>query len=69
MKVKILVGASAAYACITGEGYSMDWRLNPGRSASTSLRESAQELYAKAARLMTNAAKLEAAAELLEKGA
>lgn len=56
MKVRIIIGAQAAYACIETESVSMDIRLEPGRSAAQSLREWAEEQKAKADRLDRNAA-------------
>lgn len=50
MKVRTIIGAQAAYACITTESISMDVRLEPGRSAAQSLREWADEQKAKADR-------------------
>ena len=65
MKVKILVGAQAAYACIETEWVSMDIKLSPGKSAPTSLREYADEEMARAQRLLRNAMlALEAAKQL-----
>lgn len=51
MKVRTIIGAQAAYACIATESISMDIRLEPGRSAAQSLREWADEQKAKADRL------------------
>lgn len=66
MKVRTIIGAEAAYACITTESISMDIRLEPGRSASKSLREWAEEQKAKAARLERNAELALQAAKQLE---
>ena len=66
MKVRTIIGAQAAYACITTESISMDIRLEPGRSAAKSLREWAEEQKAKAARLARNAELALQAAEQLE---
>lgn len=65
MKVRILVGANA-YACIEDAGRSMDVRLSPGRSAPTSMRETAKEWRDKAAQLIERADLAERAAALLE---
>lgn len=32
MQVRVIVGAQAAYACISHESGTLDVRLNPGRS-------------------------------------
>lgn len=66
MKVRTLIGAQAAYACITTESVSMDIRLEPGRSAAKSLREWADEQLAKAERLSRNAQLAIEAAKQLE---
>lgn len=55
MRVTILVGAEAAYACIKSLGHDMDVRLSPGRSAAQSLRETAEEMRQQAARLQARA--------------
>lgn len=62
MKVRTLVGAQQAYACIELAGRSSDFALMPGRSASNSLRESAKENREKALRLLNTADLMEAAA-------
>lgn len=66
MKVRTIIGAQAAYACITTDSVSMDIRLEPGRSAAQSLREWAEEQKAKADRLDRNAALALQAAKQLE---
>lgn len=66
MKVRILIGAQAAYACLSDPNYSMDVRLEPGRSPSKSLRESADELRAKSEHLLIRASRMEQAAAILE---
>lgn len=38
MKVRVIVGAQAAYACITHDNGTIDVQLKPGRSARQSLR-------------------------------
>ena len=55
MRVSILVGAEAAYACIRSLGHDMDVRLSPGRPAAQSLRETAEEMRQQAARLQQRA--------------
>ena len=61
-----IIGAQAAYACIQSLGISMDVRLEPGRSAAQSLRETAEEWRQKAARLQRDAILLGDAAAKLE---
>lgn len=64
LTVRLLVGANA-YACIATPARSIDVLLAPGRSAAQSLRESAAEMRADAARLVARADLCErAAAEL-----
>ena len=65
MKASVIIGNNA-YAVIKGETYSMDILLNPGRSASQSLRESAAENREKAERLILCADRMLEAAELLK---
>jgi hypothetical protein len=66
MKVRIIVGAQAAYACIQTAQCSMDVRLNGGKSAVKSLSEHAQELEQKAKRLQKDAALVREAIQVLE---
>lgn len=67
MRVNIFVGAECAYACIKSAGTFMDVRLEPGRSAAQSLRETAEEWRKQAARLQQRAMLItEAAAQLEE---
>jgi hypothetical protein len=66
MKVRILVGAQAAYACIDAGTITMDVRLEAGRSPAQSLREFAAEQQEKAARLVRRAALAREAAFILE---
>lgn len=47
MKVTILIGAHA-YACIEEDGRKTDILLQPGKSASRSLMDYADELYTQA---------------------
>jgi hypothetical protein len=65
-QVRIFIGASAAYAAIKGQDFSMDVRLTGGRSAAASLRESAAELRARAADFARRADRIESAAIILE---
>lgn len=66
MKVRTIIGAQAAYACIETESSSLDIRLEPGRSAAQSLREWAEEQKRQADRLDRYAALALQAAKLLE---
>lgn len=66
IQVRTVVGAEAAYACISTTGRSLDVRLHSGRSASTSLRQLAQEEREKAQRLLRRARVMEAAADMLK---
>jgi len=67
MRVRIIIGAEAAYASIQTMNASMDVRLEPGRSAAQSLRETAEEWRDRAAKLQQRAMLLtEAAAQLDE---
>lgn len=66
MKVRVMIGAQAAYACIETDTTSMDVRLEPGRSAPQSLREWAEDLKGQSERLQKRAALAMAAAEQLE---
>ena len=69
MRVRTIIGAQAAYACIEQKGLSMDVMLSPGKSAAQSLRETAEEWRAKAQRLQERAALLSVAAAKLEEDA
>jgi hypothetical protein len=69
MKVRTIIGAQAAYACIETDTTSMDVRLEPGRSAAQSLRETAEEWREKARRLQERANLLSVAAVKLEEAA
>jgi hypothetical protein len=62
MKVRILVGAQASYACITHDHGTLDVRLEPGRSPSQSLNEYADELRKEATKKIQRAALIECAA-------
>lgn len=66
MRVRVIVGSEAAYACIEHAGSSMDVRLEAGRSAAQSLRETAEEWKAKAIRLQEKAGLLSVAAAKLD---
>lgn len=68
MKVNILIGAAYAYACIKYKTGSMDVRLEPGRSAAQSLRESATSHRIRAAQELHRAEIQERAARILETG-
>lgn len=66
MKVKILVGAQAAYACIETSNRTLDVRLSSGKSAAQSLRQYAQEEQERAAAILGRAALALQAAEVLD---
>lgn len=65
MQVNLLIGANA-YACISENGRKTDILLSPGKGASQSLREFAQEQRARAARIADMASLAERAADKLE---
>jgi len=67
LQVRVIVGASHAYACINGNRFSLDVQLNGGQSASSSLRQSAEELRKKAEENILRAERMEAAAKILDK--
>ena len=64
MEARLVIG-NAAYAVIKTDTIYMDIRLEPGRSAAQSLRETASEWDAKAKRLMRDAQLARQAAEIL----
>lgn len=65
VNVRILIGSSAYAVIRADDGRTLDVRLSPGRSAPTSLRESAQEWRERAARLVERATIAERAADAL----
>lgn len=65
VNVRIIIGSSAYAVIRADDGRTLDVRLSPGRSASTSLRESAQEWREQAARLVERATIAERAADVL----
>lgn len=44
LTVRVIVGASGAYACIEEGAHTMDVRLAPGRGTAQAMREAAEEL-------------------------
>lgn len=66
MKVKLNIGATGAYACISTPSKNLDVLLAPGRSAHQALREWAQEQDDKAQRLAASADLARQAADLFE---
>ena len=66
LKTRTVVLATAAYAVIETPQRSMDVRLERGRSAAKSLRESVAELREKAARINRDADFIEAAIPCFE---
>lgn len=65
IKVRVMIGAESAYACIKLPNKSTDVLLSRGCSPEHSLKESAQEAREKAARLLEQADVMDAAAEKL----
>jgi hypothetical protein len=65
MQVRIIVGANA-YACVTDGPTAIDFRLEPGRGAPQSLRETAMRLRREAADRIARAECAERAASHLE---
>lgn len=69
LTVRIIIGASHAYACIFGAddrgSFSLDQRLHGAMSAGQSLKASAAEYREQADRLARLAARCDAAAEAL----
>lgn len=69
MKVSVIVGAESAYACITGEGFSLDVKLAHGKSPAQSLMESATDEMMKAQAMIERAGRMkDAALVLIEQG-
>ena len=66
MRVKLLVGAEAAYVCINDDHGTLDVRLSAGHSAPDSLRTTAAEWRAEAARLIRRANRAGEAATMLD---
>jgi ABC-type transporter Mla subunit MlaD len=65
-KVRIIIGATAAYACIEkANGGSLDVRLDSGKHAARSLRAQADDLDERIARLARQRDTMREAAELL----
>lgn len=65
-QVRVIIGASHAYACITTHRRSLDVQLQGGRSAVADLRRHAEEDERQAARLLDRAALVRRAAQVLE---
>ncbi len=65
IRVRILVGASAAYACIESGTRSLDVRLAPGKSAAAAMLEAAAEMTEKAERMLKRARLIESASNLV----
>jgi len=66
MKVKVTYLSEYGYAGISEGARNIDVRLEPGRSAEKSLRETANEMRTKAAQMMERAGLIERAANHLE---
>lgn len=65
LSVRVVVGAEAAYACISDNGYSMDIRLSPGISAKASLERYACDIRRDIASLQVRARRIDEAAQKL----
>ena len=65
MKTRLLIGGQYAYAIIETATRKMDVRLEPGRSAAQSLRETAADMRAKAEALIARADVIAQAAEMI----
>lgn len=65
-EVRIIIGASHAYAVCKGQGWSADFQLQGGRGASDDLRMRAAEQREQAERHLRTAARMEAAAAILD---
>lgn len=63
--VRIVCLAQNAYACIEGDGFTMDVRLAAGHGAAQSLEQLADEHQARAAKLLQSASRARAAAAWL----
>ena len=63
--VRIVCLAQNAYACIEGDGFTMDVRLAAGHGAAHSLEQLADEHEARAAKLLQSARRARAAAAWL----
>jgi len=62
---RVIVGAQCAYACITGNPFSLDVQLQPGMAAATSLRNSSLENQQRVKHLLRQAARMHYAANIL----
>lgn len=66
MEVNVICGCQYAYACLKGPNFSMDVQLSAGKSAETSLRQSAAEIVEDVQRRMERANRMIQAAAILE---
>lgn len=64
--VRIIIGATGAYAAITTPSKSIDIRLDAGKGAPASLRQRAAEWREQAARILANADLADCAADTLD---
>lgn len=62
---RVIVGAQSAYACISGNPFSLDVQLQPGMAAATSLRNSSLEHQQQVKNLLRQAARMHYAANIL----
>ena len=67
LKVRLIVGAAGAYACLSDDTYSMDVRLPGGRGAAADLRILAEEFDTKAQHCTERAKRMLDAADILDK--
>jgi hypothetical protein len=66
LKARLIIG-NRAYALITGDTWEMNILLSPGQSATNSLISTANEYRAKAEKLIRDANRMTAAAQILHK--
>lgn len=67
IETRVFIGGSSAYCLIRTAARSLDVLLRPGRGPAQSLRETAADIRATAARHLERAAMMEFAAELEER--
>ena len=66
LRARLIIG-NRAYALITGDAWEMNILISPGQSATKSLISTANEYRAKAERLIRDADRMTAAAQILRK--
>ena len=67
MKIRTLCLAEHAYVMIQDPAFSMDVKLNPGKSAVDSLRQTVSEMDQQIGKLITRRNRIESAIEQMEK--